>query len=91
LLTKPLRQSDDPRLADMALMNVEKLKSEKSILITKAVSWVLRSMIKHHRTEVERYVEMNVDTLPKIAVRETRNKLVGGVKKKRSGNEFTTS
>lgn len=85
LLTKPLRESEDPRLAELALSNIETLKAEKHILITKAVSWVLRSMIKHHRSEVERYLDENAASLPKVAVRETRNKLVGGVKKKTAG------
>jgi 3-methyladenine DNA glycosylase AlkD len=38
------------------LQNVDRLKSEKSVLITKAISWVLRSMIKHNRTLVEDYL-----------------------------------
>ncbi len=83
LLTKPLRESDDPRLADLAFSNVDGLKAEKNILITKAVSWVLRSLIKHHRTAVQNYLDTNEGGLPKIAVRETRHKLVEGVKSKR--------
>ncbi|MGI5841455.1 MAG: DNA alkylation repair protein [Patescibacteria group bacterium] len=80
LLTKPLRQSDDPRLSDLALANTGKLKHEKDILITKAVSWILRSLIKFHTKEVENYLNDNLDTLPKIAIRETRNKLATGTK-----------
>ncbi len=80
LLTKPLRESDDPRLADLAFSNVARLKAEKNILITKAVSWVLRSLIKHHRPAVSSYLDANESMLPKIAVRETRHKLVEGVK-----------
>lgn len=80
LLTKPLRQSADPRLSELAFANVEKLKGEKAILITKAVSWMLRTLIKYHRQEVETYLEANAHSLPKIAVRETRHKLVEGVK-----------
>jgi len=38
LLTKPLRESADPRLARLAFANIGKLKSDKDILITKAVS-----------------------------------------------------
>jgi 3-methyladenine DNA glycosylase AlkD len=82
LLTRPLRESDDPRLSDMAFANVERLKHEKEILITKAVSWILRALIKHHRLEVDAYLDAQAEELPKIAVRETRNVLVGGVKKK---------
>ena len=67
LLTKPLRESDDPRLAALAFANVESLKHEKDILITKAVSWILRALIKHHRMEVEAYLEAQAEGLPKIA------------------------
>lgn len=80
LLTKPLRESDDPRLAKLAFANIDKLKRDKNILITKAVSWVLRALIKYHRAEVEAYLDANVDTLPKIAIRETRVKLRTGKK-----------
>lgn len=80
LLTLPLRQSDDPRFAKLALTNVEKLKSEKDILITKAVSWVLRAMIKYHPQTVAEYLAKNKDSLPKIAVREVNSKLLTGKK-----------
>ena len=80
LLTKPLRESDDARLAKLAFANIEKLKRDKNILITKAVSWVLRALIKHHRAEVEAYLDANAETLPKIAVRETLVKLRTGKK-----------
>lgn len=83
LLIKPLRESEDPRLARLAFANVEILKHEKEALITKAVSWILRSLIKHHRPAVEAYLDASADTLPKIAVRETRYKLAGGVKRKK--------
>jgi 3-methyladenine DNA glycosylase AlkD len=84
LLTKPLRESDDPRLARMAFANIDKLKHEKEILITKAVSWLLRALIKHQRQEVIAYMDKNAETLPKIAIRETRVKLETGTKAGRS-------
>jgi 3-methyladenine DNA glycosylase AlkD len=80
LLTKPLRESADPRLARLAFANIGKLKSDKDILITKAISWLLRALIKYHRQEVENYLKDNSDSLPKIALRETRNKLKSGRK-----------
>jgi len=83
LLTKPLRESGDARLAGQAFANVEQLKGEKAILITKAVSWILRSLIKFHRSALEKYLEEQADTLPKIALRETRYKLAHGVKNKK--------
>jgi 3-methyladenine DNA glycosylase AlkD len=82
LLVKPLRESDDPRLGRAALANVDRLKHEKSPLIAKGVSWILRSLVKHHRSKVQACLDEHADTLPKIAVRETRYKLAGGVKRK---------
>lgn len=80
LLTGPLSHSDDPRMADLAFANINNLKEEKDILITKAISWLLRSLIKNHRSRVEEYLRKNQDTLPKIAVREVRRKLLTGRK-----------
>ncbi len=78
-LCSPLRKSEDPRLASIALQNVGKLKGEKEILITKAISWVLRSMVKHHRTALEMYLKEE-SGLPSIAVRETMRVLKTGRK-----------
>ncbi len=80
LLCSPLRKIQDNRLADQALATVEKLKHENEILITKAISWVLRSMVKHYRKELEVYLQQNGNTLPKIAFRETMVKLKTGKK-----------
>lgn len=81
-LCSPLRKSEDPRLASIALQNVGRLKGEKEILITKAISWVLRSMVKHHRTAVEMYLK-EASGLPSIAVRETMRVLKTGRKTSR--------
>jgi 3-methyladenine DNA glycosylase AlkD len=80
LLNKAVEQSNDERLACLAFNNLNNIKSEQDILITKAVSWILRSSIKNHRAQVEKYLEENKDILPKIAVRETQNKLRTGKK-----------
>ena len=82
LLCSPLRKSDDPRLAGMALQNVGQLKNEKEILITKAISWVLRSMVKHNRGAVEKFLKQE-QGLPAIAVRETQRVLATGRKTSR--------
>ena len=80
LLTKPVRDSGDMRLADLAFATIDKLKQNREILVTKAISWLLRDLIKNHRQRVEKYLEENEDTLPRIAVRETRIKLLTGRK-----------
>lgn len=80
LLTKPVRDSEDARLENLAFTNINKLKNHRDILITKAVSWLLRDLIKHNRQRVESYLKENGDTLPKIVLRETRTKLLTGRK-----------
>lgn len=80
LLTKSLRKSNDPRLSKIAFKNIENLKSEKDILITKAVSWLLRSLVTFHKQEVLDYLEKNKDSLPKIAYREALTKATTGRK-----------
>lgn len=79
-LCSPLGQSNDPRLADIALANIDSLKHEKEIIITRAISWVLRSMDRHHRKTLESYLKKNEKSLPAIAVRETKIKLKHGKK-----------
>ncbi len=80
LLTRPAAKSDDPRVAALAFATIERLKAEKPILITKAVSWLLRSLAARRPAEVAAYLDANAATLPAIAVRETRRKLETGRK-----------
>lgn len=80
LLTKSVRESDDVRLVDLAFVNLDELKEEKDILITKAVSWLLRSLTFHHKKRVEEYLKENKDSLPKITLREVTRKLLTGKK-----------
>jgi 3-methyladenine DNA glycosylase AlkD len=79
-LCSPLAQCDDPSLAEIAFENIDRLKNEREIIITRAISWVLRSMVKHHRKALESYLRKNERTLPSIAVRETKVKLATGTK-----------
>lgn len=80
LLCKPVRTGTDQRLADLAFANIETLKHEKDILITKAISWLLRDLIANFRSRVEEYLQVHEAELPRIAVRETRRKLETGRK-----------
>ncbi len=80
LLTGPVSQSNDSKLFDLSIKNIETLKGEKDILITKAISWLLRSMVKHHKAAVGIYIEQNLSSLPKIAIRETQRKIKTGRK-----------
>ena len=82
LFCSPFGQVRDRDIGDTAFKIVERLKAEKDVRITKAVSWVLRTMIRHYRQDVAVYVKENADSLPSIAVRETMTKLSTGRKTK---------
>ncbi|HEX4183577.1 MAG TPA: DNA alkylation repair protein [Caulobacteraceae bacterium] len=86
LLTGPVHYSDDPRFRDLALAVIDRLMAERDILITKAVSWLLRAMVTRHREAVERCLAEQAASLPKIAIRETRTKLTTGTKSGKSGS-----
>lgn len=79
LLVAPLREHPrgDLRLRDQAFATVARLQAERSALITKAISWELRTLLKHHAAEVVAFVEAH-PALPAHAVRETRRKLETG-------------
>jgi 3-methyladenine DNA glycosylase AlkD len=79
-LTVPTRYSEDKRLAALGFEVIETLKPERHIMITKAVSWLLRSMLRHHERAVGTYVRENRHSLPAIAVRETTRKITTGRK-----------
>ncbi len=82
LLCQPLRQQNEEILT-LAFKNIKQLSREKEVLITKAISWVLRSAVKNHKKEVSDFVNKNKETLPSIAVRETLVKIKTGRKTKR--------
>lgn len=84
LFCSPLSRVKNDSIAALAFKNIDHLKGEKEVIITKAISWVLRSMIKHYRELVSAYMKANADTLPKIAVRETMVKLKTGRKTTKS-------
>jgi len=80
LLNKPLRTSDSENLSDLAFIQINTLRSEKEILITKAISWLLRSLVKYHSPKLHQYLSQNQQYLPKIAYREAMKKLTTGKK-----------
>ena len=79
-LTGPVRYSADKRLAALAFGMVEALKGERDIIITKAVSWLLRSLTDNHKRAVAEYIKRKRDSLPAIAVRESTHKIKTGRK-----------
>ena len=80
LLCSPVRHVYNPEMASLAFQIINRLKKEEAILITKAISWLLRSMTKLYKSEVKNFLDEFTDSLPKIAVRETRVKLLTGKK-----------
>lgn len=82
LLCPPFRKAANDKLAALAFNTINTLKHEQEILITKAISWLLRCMIKYHRAEVISFLKENEDSLPKIAVRETMTVIKTGKKTK---------
>jgi 3-methyladenine DNA glycosylase AlkD len=80
LLCSPLSKANNDHLLKVAFQNINRLKHEKEVLITKAISWLLRSAVRYYKKEVESFVNLNNDSLPKIAIRETRVKLKTGKK-----------
>lgn len=81
LLTRPLTISQNAKITGVAFENIEKLKKEKgNVLITKAISWLLRSISIRQPEKVRIYILENKKSLPSIAVRETMKKLDTGKK-----------
>lgn len=75
-----VRKSNDQKIRHLAYETIDKLKPEREILITKAVSWLLRSLVILNKEEVKNYLIKNKLTLPKIAYRETLRKISTGKK-----------
>lgn len=80
LLVKPATYFEDKKIFDLGIEIIDKLKHEKQVLITKAISWLLRALSVHHKSETKAYIQRNMDTLPKIAIRETLKKIETGKK-----------
>ena len=80
LQAKSNREIGDDKMVKLALETVETLKHERDILITKAISWLLREMCRHNKELIHKYLQLNKDTLPAIAYRETMKKITTGKK-----------
>lgn len=80
LLCHPTARERNEEMMLLAFRNIELLSHEKEVLITKAISWLLRCMIRNYKKEITTYVNENKATLPAIAVRETLIKIKTGRK-----------
>lgn len=72
-------------IPDLTLALIERVKEERHPMITKAVSWALREMVKQHPEQVAAYLEDNRETLAAHVVREVSNKLRTGLKSGKVG------
>lgn len=80
VLCRTFRHDPDPKWKTLGLSFINNLTHEKHVMITKAISWILRAMIKYHKEDVRRYLNDHLATLPKIAIREVTRKLETGKK-----------
>jgi 3-methyladenine DNA glycosylase AlkD len=80
LLTKAVGHSEDPRLRGAALEVLDRALADRDPLVTKAVSWLLRALTRHHRQVVADYLDRHGADLAPVALRETRTKLKTGTK-----------
>ena len=80
VLCSSVRHDDRQVFSDLSFRLIDKLKAEKHVMITKAISWLLCALIKYHKAEVAKYMKKNISTLPKIPVREVTRKLETGKK-----------
>lgn len=80
VLCSSVRNDDGQTLRDLSFAFIDEVKAEKHVMITKAISWLLRVLIKYHKSAVARYLKENASTLPSIAVREVKEKLKTGKK-----------
>jgi len=74
------RQEDSDRWWPQTSRMVLALREDKEASIPKAISWVLRTHLRHSAAAVAVFLDDHWDELPAIARRETRNKLLTGTK-----------
>lgn len=75
---------DGTEYGEWTLGQVDRVIDERDPMITKAVSWALRQMVKHQPSAVEAYVESRADRMAALPRREVRNKLKTGRKSGRT-------
>lgn len=80
VLCSSVRNDDSRALRDLSFSFIDELKMGKHVMMTKAISWLLRALIKYHKADVALYLKENASSLPPIAVREVTRKLETGRK-----------
>jgi 3-methyladenine DNA glycosylase AlkD len=79
-----VRVKEDVEAAALTLSLIDRVKAERHPMVTKAVSWALREMVKHYRDDVISYLNANHATLAPLVVREVGNKVRTGLKSGRA-------
>ncbi len=74
------RARQDISFPTLTLELIDEVNEERHPMITKAISWTLRVLLKKHPEEVATYVEHNQDILAPHVVREVSSKLITGRK-----------
>jgi 3-methyladenine DNA glycosylase AlkD len=69
------------------LMILDEVLGDRDPMVAKAVSWALRTLIRHDRVAVERYLKKHGDVLPALVSREVGNKLRTGKKNPGRGSK----
>jgi 3-methyladenine DNA glycosylase AlkD len=74
------RTRKDVSFPALTLELIDQVKEERHPMITKAISWTLREMIRKHPDLVAAYLVANRDVLAPLVAREVSNKLKTGRK-----------
>lgn len=80
VLTWVVWYDNSPRWKDLAFSFIRKTMHERDVIMTKAVSWILRALIQYHAPAVRAFLKKYEKELPAIARREAVNKLTTGRK-----------
>lgn len=80
VLCSTVRKNNHAAWATLSYIFIGTLTSARHVMITKAISWLLRSLLTHHQKGVRVYLQTHTDSLPKIALRETLKKMETGKK-----------
>lgn len=75
LLTKPVRDVRKEKVKKLSLEVVDNLKEKEDKLVVKALSWLLREMIKNYEAEVRNFIDDNANLLPSVVYREVIKKI----------------
>lgn len=74
LLVGPVRRVRDPGLVARAETSLRRALEFDGSLVQRAVSWLLREMVRRYAHEVERFLQLHESEMPGFVVREVSDK-----------------